>query len=266
VNKGLVFDIRRFSVHDGPGIRTTVFLKGCPLNCWWCQNPESNSSLEENSIRHLKMGDQVFEMNQTIGSWMTPEELLREVLRDMVFYNESSGGVTFSGGEPLMQIPFLKKTLEILKECDIHTTIDTCGFATENEILQIINLSDLFLYDLKMMDEEEHIKYTGVSNRPILENLQLLYNHQKNVIIRFPVIPGINDTKKNIEAMKLFLVPLSNRIKEIDLLPYHSLANEKYGRLGVTNKLSSLSDMSKNELDPIKTEFELVGFRVKIGG
>ena len=212
------------------------------------------------------MGDQVFEMDQTIGSWMTPEELLREVLRDVVFYNESSGGVTFSGGEPLKQITFLKKTLEILKDCDIHTTIDTCGYATGNEILQIINLSDLFLYDLKIMDEEEHIKYTGVSNRPILENLQLLYNHQKNVIIRFPVVPGINDTKTNIEAMKSFLVPLSNRIKEIDLLPYHSLAKEKYVRLGVTDKLSALQDTCKDELDPIKREFESAGFRVKIGG
>ena len=266
MSKGLIFDIRRFSVHDGPGIRTTLFLKGCPLNCWWCHNPESKAFEEEKSVRRLTLEDQVFEQVQTTGIWMTPEEVCGEVLRDLVFFNESSGGVTFSGGEPLLQLPFLKETLAILNESQIHTTIDTCGYATQEEFRQIMDLTDLFLYDLKIMDEHEHIKYSGVSNQPILSNLRLLYEHHKNVIIRFPVIPGINDSKENIDKMKSFLSKLGDRFHEIDLLPYHSLAREKYYRFGATNNLSELPEMKKEDLIPIKQEFESVGLKVRIGG
>jgi pyruvate formate lyase activating enzyme len=266
VNKGLIFDIRRFSVHDGPGIRTTVFLKGCPLSCWWCHNPESRSSDIEQTIRHRKLGDRIFDQVQATGTWMTPEEVCREVFRDMVFYNESSGGVTFSGGEPLMQFPFLKKTMAILKENGIHITVDTCGYALGEEFVQILDLADLFLYDLKIMDEQEHIKYSGVSNNIILSNLQILYDHHKNVIIRYPVIPGINDSNENIEAMKSFLMKLADRFKEIDLLPYHTLAQGKYYRFGTTNRLPGLDGMKKEDLLHLKQEFESVGFSVKIGG
>ena len=266
MNKGLIFDIRRFSVHDGPGIRTTVFLKGCPLNCWWCHNPESRSFSQKTTIRHLKSGEEFFDKEETTGTWMTPEELFRELIRDEVFYNESSGGVTFSGGEPLLQLPFLRDALSLLKDCDIHTTVDTCGYSDEANFRQIIPVTDLFLYDLKIMDEEEHIRFSGVSNRIILSNLKMLYKEHKEVIIRFPVIPGINDTKENVDATLKFLLPFQDRFKEINLLPYHSLAKEKYARFGVENKLSALGDMKTEELEPLRIRFENAGFQVKVGG
>lgn len=197
---------------------------------------------------------------------MTPEELFRELIRDEVFYNESSGGVTFSGGEPLLQLPFLKDALTLLKQCDIHTTVDTCGYAKEEEFRQIISLTDLFLYDLKIMDEEGHFRFSGVSNKIILSNLEMLYEEQKEVIIRFPVIPEVNDTEENVNAMLKFLLPLQDRFKEINLLPYHSLAKEKYARFGVENKLPGLPDMKTEELEPLRIRFEQAGFKVKLGG
>ena len=197
---------------------------------------------------------------------MTPGEVCREVLSDWIFFNESSGGVTFSGGEPLLQIPFLKKTLMILKESGIHTAVDTCGYSTEEELREIIDLTDLFLYDLKIMDEEEHKRYCGVSNRRILSNLQFLYEQNKKVIIRFPVIPGINDSGENIDSMISCMLKMSDRFRDIDLLPYHSLAREKYFRFGSTNKLSGLPDLKKENLLPVKQAFESAGFNVQIGG
>ena len=270
MNKGLIFEIRRFTVHDGPGIRTTVFFKGCPLNCWWCHNPESHRCHPEESQKIVKLDGKKFTQKAITGQWMSVDEVMSELRMDRIFYSESSGGVTFSGGEPLMQPEFL---LELLKECKaniLHTTIDTSGYADPEIIRTILPYTDLFLYDLKLMDDKDHIKYTGVSNKPVLENLICLISEGKQVIIRIPVIPGITDTKKNIREIKEFLTNLIKERKsisplKISLLPYHSIAKNKYARFHIDNKTKNLKDVAKESLIPLKEEFEAAGFLVKIG-
>jgi pyruvate formate lyase activating enzyme len=271
VNKGLIFEIRRFTVHDGPGIRTTVFFKGCPLSCWWCHNPESQSNQPEEVIKTFTLDGNTFYLKEMIGQWMAVDEVMRELRMDRIFYNESSGGVTFSGGEPLMQADFL---LELLKDCktnSIHTTIDTSGFGDSKNLKKLLPYTDLFLYDLKLMDDKAHIKLTGVSNRIILENLVFLVSEEKQVIIRIPIIPSITDTPQNIMEIKEFLAVLAKDSKQkapfsINLLPYHSIAKNKYLRLSIENKTGHLKDIAKDSLMPLKEELEAEGFFVKIGG
>jgi pyruvate formate lyase activating enzyme len=271
VNKGLIFDIRRFTVHDGPGIRTTVFFKGCPLQCWWCHNPESQCIDPEESEKTFILDGKKYYQKEVTGQWMTIEKVMHELNLDRVFYEESNGGVTFSGGEPLLQDVFL---LELLKECKstgLHTTIDTCGCADQSIIDNICPYTDLFLYDLKLMDDNDHLKYTGISNKKILQNLIHLISKKKKIIIRIPVIPGITDTDKNINEIKEFLLSQINETEmvhtiNINLLPFHSIAKNKYSRLQKSNKTSNLKDVSEDTLIPLKNEFEAAGFSVKIGG
>jgi pyruvate formate lyase activating enzyme len=271
VNKGLIFDIRRFTVHDGPGIRTTVFFKGCPLNCWWCHNPESQSDRPEESVKTFILDGKKFFMKEMMGKWMSIDEVVSEIRMDHIFYEESAGGVTFSGGEPLLQHEFL---LGLLKECKVnhlHTTVDTSGYASPNVIDKMYLYTDLFLYDLKLIDENDHIRYTGVSNKLIIENLVNLISGEKQVIIRIPVVPGITDTQKNIREIKEFLshlVKVNGLVPSfrISLLPYHSIAKNKYIRFHIENKTGHLKDLTKESLIPLKNEFEAEGFFVKIGG
>jgi pyruvate formate lyase activating enzyme len=270
VNKGLIFDIRRFTVHDGPGIRTTVFFKGCPLECWWCHNPESHSCYPEESLKTLKLDGKKFCLKEMIGQWMSVEEVMSELRADLVFYTESSGGVTFSGGEPLMQPEFLLGLLKKCKADNIHTTLDTSGYADRVIIENIQPYTDLFLYDLKLINDTDHIRYTGVSNKLILENLTYLISEEKQVIIRIPVIPDITNTKKNIQALKKFLFQFVNERNsasslKISLLPYHSIAKDKYSRFHIENKTMHIKDLTKESLLPLKNEFEAAGFAVRIG-
>ncbi|MDP4281162.1 MAG: glycyl-radical enzyme activating protein [Bacteroidota bacterium] len=266
MNNALIFDIRRFSVHDGPGIRTTIFFKGCPLHCLWCHNPESQSNKPENTVRKIALDRKRYNVLEITGEWMTVEEVIHRSMEDVLFYEESGGGVTLSGGEPMEQIQFLVELLQKLKEQAIHTAIDTCGFTSRENLKKILPYTDLFLYDLKLMDEAKHIKYTGVSNKKILENLIFLSRQKKKIIIRFPVIPDITDTEKNVTAMIRFIGEMPVRIKEIDLLPYHSIGKQKYARLHKPFQLSGLPDMKKNELLDMKKRFESTGLFVKIGG
>lgn len=282
--KGLIFDIRRFTVHDGPGIRTTVFFKGCPLSCWWCHNPESQDFKSENSIRNLVLEGMKFKHTETTGNFMTVDEVMAEMERDRIFYEESGGGVTFSGGEPMMQESFLFALLQAAKSKGIHTALDTSGYANPKAMQHIAPLVDLFLYDLKIMDDALHRKYTGVSNKMILENLKFLYGSGKQVILRFPVIPGITDTPENIGQIKEFISTLKgHKVTEsedhhftpsphhqlpllIHLLPYHSTAKEKYRRFCKTNQLEGVHDLSKEDLLPLVKEFEQLGLQVFTGG
>jgi pyruvate formate lyase activating enzyme len=266
VNKGLIFDIRRFSVHDGPGIRTTVFFKGCPLSCWWCHNPESRDPRPEESVRQLTVEGKKFPWKETTGKFMTVDEIMEAVLKDRIFYDESGGGVTLSGGEPMLQADMTIALLSSLKRADLHTAMDTCGQVRQEDLAAILPHTDLFLYDLKLMDEKEHAEFTGASNKLILGNLRFLVDCGKQVFIRFPVIPGITDTRKNTDLLKKYLRSLRPGVSRIHLLPFHSMGKKKYERLKLHNKLKDLKDVTAEELVPLKKEFEEIGLEVVIGG
>jgi len=278
VTKGLVFEIRRFCVHDGPGIRTTLFFKGCPLSCWWCHNPESQDFKPETSVKKLALSGNLFGKTETTGSFMTVNEVMAVLGRDRIFYDESIGGVTFSGGEPLMQQRFLEELLIRCKQEKLHTAVDTSGYASPAAFDRVSSLADLFLYDLKLAEDALHRKYTGVSNRPILRNLKALITSGKAVMLRFPVIPGITDTEENIFKTKALINSLirlrklddsrmgEQNILQINLLPYHSMAREKYRRFCKTNLLEEIPDLSADQLLPLKKEFETLEIPVHIGG
>ena len=221
-----VFDVKRFAVHDGPGIRTTVFLKGCPMDCWWCHNPESRKSDPEVVIYKRRLGEKEIDYKHTYGKSMAINELLYEIKKDILFHEESGGGVTFSGGEPLYQPQALLEILKLCKEKGIHTTVDTCGYAQWKYYERIIPFTDLFLFDLKLLDPEKHEKFTGVKNKLILTNLKRLVNNGVNVELRIPVIPGVNDSQEEINIFIQFILNTFTAIPKIHLLPYHNILRE----------------------------------------
>lgn len=251
---GIIFDIKRFAVHDGRGIRSTIFFKGCPMSCWWCHNPESQIK-----------GPEEVPGKETIGKKVSVEYVITEIEKDTVFYDDSGGGVTFSGGEPLMQPYFLKALLDECKERDIHTILDTSGYTPAHIFRSIIDKVDLFHYDLKLMDNEQHKKYTGVSNHQVNENLKTLAEKKKRVVIRFPVIPGITDGQRNIQEMAEFILNLKG-IEAVNLLPYHRTAEGKYRRLKKEYLLEGLKNPTKKRMEEIKKSFAQYGFKVEIGG
>jgi pyruvate formate lyase activating enzyme len=260
----LVFDIRRFTLHDGPGIRTTVFFKGCPLRCWWCHNPESQEPVvEQVTVRRILDG-KVFETESAVGSRRSAVELMMEIEKDEVFYLESGGGVTFSGGEPLMQAEALKELLEACTLKGYHTTVDTSGHAENGAIKKVMGLVNLWLFDLKLMDHVKHVEYTGVSNELALNNHQTLARAGKNIIIRFPLIPGITDGKDNLEAIAALMKKLD--LKQIDILPYHSIAKDKYKRMGKVFLLDGLKEPEVEKLNDVNDFFSNKGLAVGTGG
>lgn len=266
--KGLVFDIKRYAIHDGPGIRTTVFLKGCPLNCWWCHNPESCVLAPEKMPDALNRACWDLPNRQEkdlLGREVSENEIMPVIEKDVAYFDESGGGVTFSGGEPLMQPDFLFALLSRCKEREIHTAIDTSGYADWKIFKKILPLTDLFLYDLKLMDDELHLRYTGVSNKIILSNLKNLSRMKKNSIIRVPAIPGITDTPENLNSVIHFIRSLGN-IQRVDLLPYNPIGEEKYRRFQKKFQLGNLTTQSENEMQSLKRRFELSGFQTTIGG
>ncbi len=263
---GVIFDIKRFCTNDGPGIRTAVFFKGCPLDCWWCHNPEGKTCEIEKAVRVNKIGTMDFYDDEEIGKETTVDDVMDEVARDIIAYEESGGGVTFTGGEPFFQFEFLKELLKESKARRIHTALDTSGYTSKENIEDISNYVDLFLYDIKHLEDPEHIKYTGVSNAVILENLRLLIEQMKKIILRFPVIPGINDTRKNITKLKELITLYKEDMNEIHLLPFHNIGDNKYKKLNTINKLIEIKSLNEKELHPLKDEFEKLGVKVKIGG
>jgi len=266
-NSGYIFDIKKYSIHDGPGIRTTVFFKGCPLNCWWCHNPESQKIEPEEFLGCTFRWslDYSNSNRNVIGKEVSVDEVMREIEKDVPFYEESHGGATFSGGEPMLQFDFLYSLLKECKSKNISTAVDTTGYASFEQYEKIYDLTDIFLYDLKLMDEKDHIQYTGVSNKTIHENLRRLTFNGKKVVLRIPIIPGITDTTKNVAQTINFISTLQN-ISEVDLLPFHRTANSKYEKMKKENKLPKIDPPSTEEMEKLKYKFTSLGGTVKIGG
>ena len=262
---GIVFDIKRYAVHDGPGIRTTIFLKGCPLRCLWCHNPESFSPEIETFTRINRLGEKEVREHVFIGKKYTTDHLLRELAKDQLFFDESGGGVSFSGGEPLLQIDFLEDMLRACKRMDFHTVVDTSGFAPLENVKRIMEFTDLFLFDVKHMNQVEHMKLTGVSNKLILDNLKFLLQNKKALIIRYPMISGYNDTQENIREMLEFLKPFSWK-PEINILPYHRIGKDKYDRFKKENKMIEIPSLKPEATNWVKEQFEKAGYKVVIGG
>jgi len=298
---GIIFNILRYCIHDGPGIRTTVFLKGCPLCCWWCHNPEGLKLDREvfyNSETCLQCGDCLdacpndaiknqeghfialngkcllngtcvencgSESRRMVGTTVTVSDVFKEINKDRVFYNESGGGVTFSGGEPLFQPDFLEALLRKCKDSGIHTTVDTSGYASSEVFEKIEPYTDLYLYDLKTLDETKHKKHTGVSNKQIIRNLIKLQSQTNGVIVRLPVIPGFNDNLKSIKKIGEFVVSLNN-IKKIHILPYHKTSIEKYRRFGLDYSKHQTGSVSQKLINDIQSELTGLGIQICIGG
>jgi pyruvate formate lyase activating enzyme len=298
---GMVFNIMRFSIQDGPGIRTTVFLKGCPLECAWCHNPEALSSGPELMLRRdrcIACGDCmdacphhaitekegkyetrpelctrcgtcaeacVADARELIGREMTVEQVMREIERDAPFYRESGGGVTFSGGEPLLQHRFLLSLLRASAGRGFHTVVDTAGYASPDVLFRVAEFTDLFLYDLKSVNEEIHRRFTGMSGALIRGNLERLASWGKRVVIRMPIVPGVNDSPANLEAAGRFIASLGNVVR-IQLLPYHMTGVDKYARLGMPYSLPGVQIPSGGYLSSIAEDLLRFHPVVSIGG
>lgn len=264
--KGIIYDIKHYAIHDGPGIRQTIFFKGCSLACWWCHNPES---IGEGPFAFIKTlingGNSCIEKKETVGETFTTEELMAEILKDQLFYEESGGGVTFSGGEPFVQYNFLLEMLRLVKQHGIHTCVDTSGHTVKDRMQKVAEFSDLFLYDIKHIDSEMHKKYTGVGNELILDNLKMLDEMGKKIWIRYPMIPGMNDHEEDILRMLDFLSKLKNE-HPVSILPYHKIGSNKYQRFGIEYKMDGIEEPERERVEEVKSLFQQGGFDVGIGG
>ena len=244
---GRIFNIQKFCIHDGPGIRTTVFLKGCPLRCVWCHNPEGLAPMAETAFfAHKCVGcgmcrrdgfttaDCLGDARVAYGEETTVKKLLPRLLADKPFYDDSKGGVTVSGGECLAQADFCAALLAALQREGVHTAVDTCGFVSWDAFARVLPHADMFLYDVKAYDEDVHIRCTGVSNKRILENLARLDETGKEIEIRIPFVPDYNDGE--VEKIARFLSPMKH-ISRVRVLAYHNYAGSKYEALGLENTL-----------------------------
>ena len=285
--KGTIFNIQKYSIQDGPGIRTIVFLKGCPLHCEWCSNPESqNPSVQmafqrklcidcgacvrlcpENAIsqdeKYGKYVDEnlcrhcgICESNCPAGSWkqigyeMTVDEVISEIEKDRIFYRKSNGGVTLSGGEPFAQPAFAAELLKKMKEIRLHTAVETAGYVPFSVYEKCLGDIDLFLYDIKHIDSRIHREHTKATNERILNNLQRLDDYGKKIWIRIPLIPGVNDSCENIQKTFALAEKLKT-VERVELLPYHDYGVGKYEQLGMEYKLKDMITPSEKKLDEL---------------
>jgi len=254
-----VFQIQSYSIHDGPGIRTTVFVKGCPLRCRWCHNPESWYGLTEEMVLENSK-------RKSVGRVMSVEDVMYTVRKDKMFYEYSGGGVTISGGEPLSVPDFSKALLLKCKEEGIHTAVETSGYAKWDTAGNVLGYADLIFMDLKAMDEERHRQLTGVGNQRILENITRVYHDlKKEIVIRMPVIPECNDDEKNITAAIEFLMKNLEGKVRIQLLPYHNYGVDKQYQLG-RKKIYRFEVPSEKHMETIKEMMSAAGLNVQIGG
>ncbi len=298
--RGLVLDVQRWSVQDGPGVRTTVFLKGCPMACLWCHNPESQTYRKQlviDTARCLRCGACVetclqkgipepgappspdahcllcgtcadacpTEARRLVGEEYSVGALMDLVLRDQLYFDESGGGVTFSGGEPLGQPDFLAAMLKACRNQELHTAVDTCGFAPLETVLAVAPLTDLFLYDLKVLDDDRHHELTGVSSGPVLSNLRELARVHDNIHLRVPIVPGQNDDDDNLVASAAFVAELPG-VRRVDLLPYHATGRDKFRRLGLEPPLPELAPPSSDRMERLAAPFRQRGLEVTTAG
>jgi len=295
--RGVVFGIERYAVHDGPGIRTLIFLKGCPLRCLWCDNPESQKIKSEIFLitdRCIGCGECLAECPQgagtlskagqitinrklcagcgkcvetcyagarvLVGKCMTVEDVLGEIMKDLKFYRASGGGVTLSGGEPLMQAEFAREVLRRCNERNIHTAIETSGYANWDMIEAVFRYADLVLLDIKHMDSLVHRRLTGVPNEPILENAIRVSELKVPMVVRIPIIPGFNDSEANIRETANFVKKLRT-VNKIELLAYHSYGSPKYKRLGRRYRLRNLRSPTGESMSRLKEIVVSYGIR-----
>jgi len=302
MSESLIFDIKRYAINDGPGIRVVVFFKGCNLHCAWCHNPESISSKVEKMYapaKCIKCGSCVeacpehaitltpdgiitdpelckmcgkcaevcptkaIEMS---GKVMSVNEIMDIIEKERIFFDQSGGGVTFSGGEPLVHSKMLIRLLDECGKRGIHRAVDTAGNVSTETMLDVARRTDLFLYDLKMMDPDLHKKWTNAGNEKILFNLKILAEAGKHIIIRIPLIGGVNDTNKNIELTAKFIAELAGKKKLVHLLPYHSIAENKYIKLGKADDFEKLKDPDKETIERAIAMFGEFGIMASVGG
>lgn len=302
MQSGLIFDIKRYAINDGPGIRATIFLKGCPLRCAWCHNPEGISSriqkmynrdkcigckacvrecpeeactlTPEGIVTDLGLctgcGDcaevcpaLATEMS---GRVVTVAEMVKEVEKERVFFDQSGGGVTVSGGEPLQQAEFVCALNDELGARSIHRAVDTTGFARTATLLEVAKRTDLFLYDLKMMDSDRHKKWTGVANEQILKNLKILAESGASIHIRIPLIKGVNADEANIRQSAAFIAALPGETPQVNILPYHNIMAGKYLRLGEEFDSTGLAEPDEEMKERVLGQFSAVGLKAIIGG
>ncbi len=255
--KGRIFDIQRFSVHDGPGVRTIVFLKGCPLRCRWCCNPESQSYEIQKMMQN---GEE-----KIVGRDVTVDEVLETVLKDRIYYRRSGGGLTLSGGEMLMQPDFALALLKAAKQQGITTAVESTAFAPFATIEKMLPFIDTFLMDIKHMDSAKHKEFTSQPNELILENAARIAKSGTRLIIRTPVIPTFNDTADEIAAIARFASSLPN-VEEMHILPYHRIGQDKYAGLGREYTLSSITPPSGEHMEELLRVVNSYGLQGKIGG
>jgi pyruvate formate lyase activating enzyme len=300
MTSGRIFNVQRFSLHDGPGIRTTVFFKGCPARCPWCHNPESQSFEPELIVLESRCiacgacrsvcphGDAALAppadrraagcdgcgrcvstcpaaARQVAGRIVTAAEVMTEIRKDRVFFDDSGGGVTFSGGEPLAQPELLRASLELCRAEAIHTAVDTCGWGATSTLLALAPLVDLFLFDVKQLDEERHLACTGLPLAPILANLRALAGCHRAIWLRVPVIPGYTDDFANLRAVAELARSLSG-IERVSLLPYHATAAAKLVRLGKPHPLAGTGAPSIEAMDDLSAIVRVSGLPVVVGG
>lgn len=266
MSKAIIFDIKRFAVHDGPGIRTTVFFKGCTMNCWWCHNPESISATPVSVNRILTLGNEKYTRSQIIGKDYSVDELMNEIAKDRVFMDESDGGVTLSGGEPLLQHKFLSVLLPRLKKQGFHVALDTCAFVPKHVMESVVPFVDLFLFDLKNPEPEMHKKYTGAELSVVVENFNYLISKNCNIRVRIPFIPGINDSENSINGFIEILKKGVAAIQQVDILPYHKIADNKYKKFALENRMNAFAEPDEMATESFASAFRKAGFNVTIGG
>jgi len=299
---GRVFDIKRYSIHDGPGIRTTVFLKGCALRCLWCHNPESveagpelmhwparcsrcyacikacpKAAISKDAAGAVVIDRRtcdlcgecaeacLYDAMQMVGRDMSVEDVLSEVEKDRVFYEQSGGGITLSGGDPFVQAAFAEALLDGCRERGMRTAVDTAGLSQNGVLDRLAAKADLILYDLKCMDDTRHREFTGVSNAPILDNLRRLAAGRTEIWARIPLVLGVNDDDDNIRRTIAFLSSLKT-IRRVGILPYHSGGLEKARRIGRESHFRKFETPSEGRIAAVEAAFREAGFEVRRGG